>query len=68
MIPKLDSTDGSRRHELSAVITDPYSLDACPEGVKVIGFVATHLPAETRARFAETVTLYDTAEDVVLKV
>lgn len=68
VIPRLDSTDGSRRHELSAVIADPYSLDACPEGVKRIGFVATHLPAETGAMFTEILTLYDTAEDVVRKV
>lgn len=69
VLPSLgQSVSLSGRTDVSVVIADTFSLDACPEGARVIGFVAGPLPRIEMERFVETVSLYDSQDEIVRKV
>lgn len=69
ILPSLgQSVRGSARSDAHVVIADIFSLDTFPDGAKVIGFLSGPIPREEMVRFAETVSLYDSSEDIVRKV
>ncbi|MDE6389988.1 MAG: LuxR C-terminal-related transcriptional regulator [Duncaniella sp.] len=69
VLSSVDSVARSARlSEASVVIADVFSLGACPEGAKVIGVGSGPIPGDEAARFADTVSLYDSADEILRKV